>query len=216
MAAAIIFAAAPLEPTPRLRARLSEVDKPYVVAADRGAATALAFGLAPNLVIGDLDSIDAETLKELERRGTSIETYPRDKDVSDSQLAVDRALERNPEHALLLGFLGGPRLDHALANVHLLTRVPTRALLLDADNECTLVRPGEEYTWGTEPEEVISLIPLSAQAEGVCTRGLRWALNGEALELGDTRGISNEPVAEQAGVSIDGGLLLVTRHFSSV
>ena len=71
--AAIVFAAAPLEPTPRLRARLSELVQPYVVAADRGAATALAFGYPPNVVIGDLDSIDPATLAELRRSGVPID-----------------------------------------------------------------------------------------------------------------------------------------------
>lgn len=212
--AAIVFAAAPLAPTARLRARLSALRQPYVVAADRGAATALAFLYEPDVVIGDLDSIDATTLDELGRLGTPIETYPRDKDATDGQLAVERALRVRPSQLLLLGFLGGPRLDQALANVLLLVSVETPAVLLDERNECVLLRSGKKHSWQAERGEVISLLPLAGDAEGVHTRGLRWPLTGERLRLGDTRGLSNEPVADEVSVSIDGGSLLLTRHFA--
>lgn len=212
---AIVFAAAPLEPTARLHARLSALKQPYVVAADRGATTALVFGYQPNVVIGDLDSIDASTLRELQQRDVPIETYPRDKDATDGQLAVERALQVHPSQLLMLGFLGGPRLDQALANVLLLVGVKSRTFLLDEHNECVLVRPGAPYTWQTEPDEVASLLSLSGEARGVRTYGLRWPLTGETLRLGETRGVSNEPIATSVTVSIERGLLLVTRNFSA-
>ena len=52
------------------------------------------------------------------------------------------ALQQRPSRLLMLGFLGGPRLDQALANVFLLIGVETPAVLLDERNECVLVRPG--------------------------------------------------------------------------
>jgi len=208
-----VFAAAPLEPTTRLRARLSALGQPYVVAADRGATTALTFGFEPHVVVGDLDSIDASTLHELHQRGVPIESHPRDKDATDGQLAIARALQFGPSELVLLGFLGGPRLDQALANVLLLVGLETPAVLLDDRNECVLVRPGTPYAWRTETTEVVSLLPLDGDAKGVHTRGLRWPLIAETLRFGDTRGVSNEPIARKATVSIEQGLLLVTRHF---
>ncbi len=68
-----------------------------MIAADDGASTALAFGFTPHLVIGDLDSIAEGTLDELRRRGVPIETYPRDKDATDGQLAIERALHAQPD-----------------------------------------------------------------------------------------------------------------------
>jgi thiamine pyrophosphokinase len=212
--AAIVFAAAPIGPTSRLRARLRELSKPYVVAADGGAATALAFAYQPDVVIGDLDSIESATLSELRRLGVPIEAHPRDKDATDGQLAVERALQVRPSALVLVGFLGGPRLDQALANVLILVGLETLAVLLDEQNECVLVRPGMEHAWRTErTNEVVSLLPVNGDALGVRTRGLRWPLAGEPLRLGDTRGLSNEPTADEATVSIERGLLLVTRHF---
>jgi len=210
---AIVFAAAPLNPTQRLKARLAQLREPVVVAADNGATTALAFGLSPKVVIGDLDSIEASTLAALESAGVTIETYPRDKDATDGELAVDRALAFDPSELYLLGFLGGPRLDQAVANVLLLTHLEVRTVLLDEANECILVRPGVEYTWRPEAGELVSLIALSEQATGVRTLGLRWTLRGDTLRLGETRGVSNEPIADEVGVSTQTGLLVVTRHF---
>ena len=84
---------------------------------------------------------------------------------------------------------------------------------MDEHNECVLVRPGAPFTFGTEPDEIVSLLPVTGDVHGVRTEGLRWPLTAETLRLGDTRGVSNEPLATTATVSIEAGLLLVTRHF---
>ena len=184
-----------------------------MVAADRGAVTALALGYAPDLVLGDMDSIDAGTLEELMRRHVLVEPYPRDKDVTDGQLAAERALAVEPDTMLLLGFLRGARLDHEVANVLMLTLLPPRTVLLEEGNECMLLRSGEKREWDAEPGELVSLVPLGSDAHGVVTHGLRWALEGGTLHLGHTRGISNEPIAPRVGVSLGTGTLLVMRHF---
>ena len=211
--AAIVFAAAPLQPTQRLRARLASLETAFVVAADDGASTALAFRLTPDVVIGDLDSLSVETRARLEHANVPVERYPRDKDATDGQLAIDRALAERPTELLLLGFLGGPRLDQALANVLLLLRLEVPTVLLDERNECTLLRAGDARAWRPEPGEVVSLLPLTPDVTGVRTRGLRWPLDGEALALGDTRGVSNEPTATHVAVSVEHGVLVLTRHF---
>lgn len=216
MPPAIVFAAAPLEPTPRLLSRLADLSNPFVVAADDGASTALAFGRTPDVVIGDLDSLSSSTLVRLRSASIPVEEYPRDKDATDGQLAVERALQVEPSELYLLGFVGGPRLDQALANVSLLERIEVPAVLLDAHNECVLVRPGRPYAWRPEPTEIVSLLPPGLPAEGVRTRGLRWPLHAETLRSGDTRGVSNEPIGQEASVSITGGRLLLTRFFPQV
>jgi thiamine pyrophosphokinase len=210
---ALVFAAAPVQPTPRLTARLASLDTPRVIAADAGATTALAFGFTPELVLGDFDSIEPATLLRLQAEHVHIETHPRDKNATDGQLAIQRALESDPTELYLVGFLGGPRLDQALANVLLLAALEVPAVLLDADNECRLLRNASTLSWTTEPDEVVSLIPLTPTVERVRTVGLRWPLESERLLLGDTRGVSNEPATEHVQVSIDSGRLLVTRHF---
>ena len=210
---ALIFGGAPVVLTERLTKRLAQLDAPFVVAADAGADTAVRLGFLPHVVLGDFDSLEPASLNRLQQRGVPIESYPRDKDATDGQLAIERALAISPDDLLLVGFLGGPRLDQELANVLLLPRLPAATTLVDGSNECRLLRAGERWTWAAEPDEVVSLLPLWADAQGVYTDGLRWGLNGDTLRAGSTRGVSNEPIAERVRVGLTAGALLVTRHF---
>lgn len=214
MPAAVIFAAAHVAPTPRLRRALAALKTPLVIAADGGAANAFSFGLVPDVVIGDLDSIDATTLAELRRRRVPIESFPRDKDQTDGQLAIERAMADGADALFLLGFLGGPRLDQALANVLLATRYEASIVLLDASNEARLARAPQEVLWTAESGEIVSIVPLSSSIV-VTTRGLRWPLDHALLTRGDTRGISNEPLVSEVSVAVEAGLALITRHFPS-
>jgi thiamine pyrophosphokinase len=209
---ALVFAGGAVSPTARLRARLTELEGPWVVAADGGAALALAFGFQPHVIVGDFDSIEPELASKLKQHAR-FERHPRDKDATDGQLALDCALRHAPERLVLVGFLGGPRLDQALANVFLLATVSVPALLLDGENEALLLRDGEHWTWTPEPDEVVSLLPIAADAHGVTTDGLQWPLSGDRLVFGHTRGISNQPNAPRVTVGLDRGLMLVTRHF---
>jgi thiamine pyrophosphokinase len=214
VSAALVFAGAPLAVTARLRARIADQGQATVIAADSGAALALAFGLRPDLVVGDLDSLEATTRAELERLGVPFQLHPQAKDATDGQLALEHALTLQPSSVLLLGFLGGPRLDMSLSSVLLLLTIPARVSLLDEHNECLLMRGPDTYTWPAEPGELISLIPLDGECRGVTTTGLRFPLRSEPLIRGKTRGISNEPIADQVGVSVASGALLLTRHFT--
>ena len=207
-----MFAGGQIALTARLRQHLASLNHAYVVAADSGAHTALELGFRPDLVIGDMDSIDVHTLRRLEAAGVSLERHPRDKDATDGELAVERALDTGVQHVVLVGFLGGPRFDQELASILLLTRLSVDAVLLDGGNECRVVRPGQPAEWLPEPGEIVSLVPLD-DAGGVRTHGLRWPLEGDRLPRGSTRGVSNEPNGERVGVSIEHGVLLLSRYF---
>jgi thiamine pyrophosphokinase len=204
---ALVFAAAPVEPTPHLRSRLARLQQPVVIAADAGARTALAFGYTPDVVLGDFDSLDPSGL------GLPVEAFPRDKDQTDGQLAIERALHYSPTELVLVGFLGGPRLDMAVANVLLLTGIEVPTVLLDGHNECRVLRGPADHEWAPEPTEIISLIPITPVVDGVTTSGLRWSLNDETLRQEETRGVSNEPLTKTARVVVARGSLLLTRHF---
>jgi thiamine pyrophosphokinase len=135
------------------------------------------------------------------------------KDATDGQLALQRALQFQPTAVLLLGYLNGPRLDMTLSSALLLLQTDTPVVLADEHNECLLVRGPGTAAWAAEPHELISLIPFGGDCAGVTTTGLRYPLRGEPLVFGDTRGISNEPSAEQVEVAVQRGLLLIARHF---
>jgi thiamine pyrophosphokinase len=180
------------------------------MAADGGARQAREqLGAAPQVVIGDLDSLDEQTRGWLEQQRVEFIQYPRAKNETDLELALKLALERGAEHVTVLGAFGG-REDQFIANVLLLTRAP-QVVITDTASEMWVATQGAtiEGTIG----DTISLIPMDARVEGVVTRGLEYPLRDEDLLRGSTRGISNRLTATRAEVKWKRGLLLVVHLF---
>lgn len=181
----------------------------YIICADGGARHALELGLTPNLVIGDMDSIDKQQWQKLKNAGVSIELFPRDKNETDLELALDRAIELKPKVILIIGALGG-RLDQTFGNTALLSDARLSAVdvrLDDGVEEIFFCRDHEEVQGRSG--DVVSLIPWGNPVHGVQTQGLKWQLHSETLFPEKTRGISNEMSGEVASIKIESGLLLV-------
>ena len=103
------------------KARLLRTRDDYIICADGGTRHALALDLQPNLVIGDMDSAEKkDNGKYLENAGIPIELYPHDKNETDLELAIMRAIELEPKEILVIAALGG-RLDQTLGNLALLS-----------------------------------------------------------------------------------------------
>lgn len=191
-----------------------------VIAADGGARHAQDLGVRVDRWVGDGDSVDAATLDALRAAGATIERSPTDKDESDTELAVMAALAAGADRLSIVGALGGPRFDHALANLTLLSMPELADLdvrVLTAEHRIRLLVAG-----GPAPTsmprgldlrgrigDLVSLLPVGADAIGVTTEGLRYPLRNEPLLLGRTRGLSNVRVQPTARVSLRAGHLLV-------
>ncbi len=180
------------------------------IAADGGARNARLFlGRAPQVVIGDMDSIDDATRVWLDENRVESIQHPRAKDETDLELALMLAAERGATESIVLGAFGG-RLDHFFANVMLLSRTP-RLKMMDATGEMW-VGKGDETIQG-RTGDTMSLIPLDAFVTGVVTTALEYPLHAETLERGSTRGISNVMLGEQARVQWSDGTLLLVHLF---
>jgi thiamine pyrophosphokinase len=184
-----------------------------VIAADGGALNAERLGLRPDVIVGDADSLPAEAVARLRDDGVEVRIHPTDKDRSDTELAVGEAIERGARRLLIVGGLGGLRLDHALANLLLLT-LPELAghdvALLDERSSVRTMGPGaSQLGLRGRPGDLVSLLPLSQAVAGVVTDGLAYRLDGESLEQGRTRGLSNVMIDERATVQISDGRLAV-------
>lgn len=181
-----------------------------VVAANGGTQHALAAGLTPDHVIGDLDSLSAEQRTRLEAAGTTLDAHPPAKDETDLELALTWAVAQpDVTEIVVLGALGG-RPDQALANL-LLLALPALAghdvVIADGAWTVRCLRGGEVATVSGRPGDTLSLIPLGGDAVGVTTEGLRYPLHDETLHFGLTRGVSNEFDSETATISLRTGLL---------
>ena len=183
----------------------------HVVAADGGLLRARELGLDVDVVVGDLDSVTPEALAAAEAAGARVVRYPRAKDATDLELALDEALELGARRTLLVASAQG-RLDHLHASLLRLGSGRYARLELDAlvgDALVHVVR-GERTLAGV-PGELLTLLPLGGPATGVRTEGLEYPLAGETLGPGTTRGVSNVFTSTGARVTLTDGVLLAVR-----
>ncbi|MEZ5175911.1 MAG: thiamine diphosphokinase [Acidimicrobiia bacterium] len=182
----------------------------FIIAADSGYDHALAQGFAVDFLIGDLDSISDHGLAHAERNDVTIERHDSDKDETDLELAMLKAVARGSRRIDLFGGEAG-RLDHLLGIASALTD----RRFSDIDivwHTCTgQVRPISDG--GTIEVDVaigttVSLVAMS-DTTGVSTSGMTWALSGATLARGTSRGLRNTTNARPASVSVDTGALLV-------
>jgi len=189
-----------------------------VVAADGGARHAAALGIAIDLWVGDGDSIGEDDLAALAASGVRIERAPVDKDESDTELAIAAGLRLGADGVVIVGALGGPRVDHALVNVGLLAMpglIGRSATIVDERARIGLIRAPGPHGGAVErrlpgrPGDLISLLPFGEAVEGVTTDGLVYPLDDEPLWSGQARGLSNVRASTEARVAVRRGLLLV-------
>ena len=182
---------------------------PRVVAADSGLEGALALGLAVDVVVGDMDSVDPAALAAAEAAGTRVERHPAAKDATDLDLAVDAALAAGRPERLVAVTGTGDRFDHALAVALSLAGPRLAEVAVEAwigPAHLWVVRHRLALTG--EPGALVSLIPVHGPARGVVTTGLRYPLAGEDLAPGTTRGVSNELAGGPATVEVGEGVLV--------
>jgi thiamine pyrophosphokinase len=186
-----------------------------VIAADGGARHALVIGVAPHVVIGDLDSLSPDEQAHLEAAGSQIIRFPPRKDKTDLELALRHAAGEGAAEIVVLAALGG-RLDQTIANVLLLALPELNRLdvrIVEGAQEAFLIN-SESLIEG-QPGDTVSLIPLGGDAAGVTSEKLEWSLHEDTLRFGLARGVSNVLTSEQARVRVRQGLLLcVVTHAS--
>ena len=189
-----------------------------LIAADGGAASLDRIGRRPDVLVGDLDSADDALVARLSEAGTRVERHPAAKDASDSELAMRVAVDSGATDVVLAGAIGGARLDHALANVLLLTSgwlAGRDARLASGGTTVRIARAAHRVELDADIGDLVTLLPLGGDARGVTTSGLRWALDRAALTMGTTLGLSNEVVARPASVAVEHGMVLVVETAAS-
>jgi thiamine pyrophosphokinase len=183
-----------------------------ILCADGGTRHALALGVQPNLIIGDMDSAERDQLQTLKDADVPIELFSHDKNETDLELAIHHAIDLKPNQIIIIGALGG-RLDQTLGNISLLSdrRHSSLDIRLDDGIEEIFLCRGRVQIDGSVGD-LVSLIPWQGPVTEVQTEHLKWPLKSETLYPEKTRGISNEMLGDTASVSIGSGLLLVVHR----
>ena len=178
-----------------------------VIAADGGGRHCLERGVKVDVVIGDLDSLSELELASLKAAGAKVITYPKRKDYTDLELAIQYALEQEASLITILAGLGG-RWDQTLANILLAAvQYPTPLHIYAGNQRLQFIHGGSTATIFGRKGDTVSLIPLRGDAQGVTTQGLEYPLKNEILYFGEARGVSNVMMGKKATIHVEKGLL---------
>jgi thiamine pyrophosphokinase len=183
-------------------------DGDVFIAADGGSLHMLGINLLPDFVVGDLDSLPEAVKKKLLTTDVEFVEFPAEKDETDLELALLQAKKLGAKEVAVIAALGR-RWDQSLANILLAANPQFKEMqieFLHAEEKLFLI--SNEIELEAEIGVRLSLIPVGGDAMGIRTKGLHFALNGEDLIMGSSRGISNHFVQKKAKVSLMSGILL--------
>jgi thiamine pyrophosphokinase len=181
-----------------------------IICADGGTRHAINMKLMPDLIIGDMDSSEAQHLNYFKGKGVEIIQYPKVKNKTDTHICIEFALAFSRE-VILLGATGS-RLDHTIANISLLklgieNNVPIS--IIDNKNHIRMIR--DSIILSGKKGDFFSLIPFAEKVEGLSTKGAHYELSNAAIELGESYGVSNYFESNSVEVNIKKGYLLVIK-----
>lgn len=181
-----------------------------IIAADRGALFLIEHGVTPHVAVGDFDSISEEEQQLVhEKSGRMITVDPVLKDWTDTEMAFETALDFEPTHILMLGATG-TRMDHTLANVHIMVRAMQHHIICSLqDKNNYMMLTTSEAVVEDRGYEYVSLLPLTPEVTGICLEGFQYPLDQATIRMGMSLGISNKLLGKSGTVSIDSGLLLI-------
>lgn len=182
-----------------------------IIAVDYGLMAADRLNLPLDFIVGDFDSVSDEIIEKYRDYIVPIVTFPSEKDMTDTEIAIAMALSHNASAIDLIGATGS-RLDHTLANLHMLLmplEAQVSACILDSNNKIYLqknnftIRKNEQYG------DYISFLPFNGDVYGLTLEGFKYPLHEIHLTAGESLCISNEIIEEEAKVIFDEGILLV-------
>lgn len=208
MTRAIVFANGDCSDYVRSLVQISGDD--FLVCADGGIRHCRAAGLHPDLLVGDLDSIDHDAAKLVADGRTECLNFPPEKNASDLELTFDTLCVRSIDEVVLLGVSGG-RTDHILFNWQLAgSRAwPFKLRVVDDFVDAYLVGKDRPFSLAVPLQQIFSVIPLVGNATGVEVSGAKYPLSNARLPLGSTLGLSNVVTGSHLQISVEQGTVMV-------
>jgi thiamine pyrophosphokinase len=183
------------------------------VGVDRGTFILLQKGITPAYAFGDFDSVSASEVEQIQKSDIVLNQYQSEKDQTDMELALQWAMDQNPEEILLFGATGG-RLDHEMMNIQLLSRAITsraEVKVVDIKNEISLKMPGKYSIEKDERYTYVSFLAFKEEVKGITLNGFKYPLDKATLQIGSSLCISNELVNKSGTYSFDSGIILMVK-----
>ncbi len=182
-----------------------------IICADGGANHLYKSDIIPDIIVGDLDSIDEDALTYYKSKSVEFHKYPSKKDYTDTELAIEFAIKKDSKEIILFGSTG-TRLDHTLANIMLLLKLLKRnikASIVDESNEIYII--DKHFEIEKEEETFLSFVPIFGECLGVTMKGFKYPTYKRDFKLGSTMGISNEIEDEEGHIDMESGTALVIK-----
>lgn len=181
----------------------------FLIGADSGANCLYDYNIKPNLLVGDFDSINENALDYFKKNNYVLDIYPTEKDYTDTEIAVQRALAMRPEEIVFLGCTGS-RIDHLLGNIGMLKiclEYGVDACIKDENNNIRLVNTQASLS-GTVGE-IFSVQSYGDEVLGLTIEGAKYPLNNYNLKIGQSITISNEFASPQVHLKFKSGTLMI-------
>lgn len=185
-----------------VREYFNKVD--YVIAADSGLDALSVYGIVPDLVLGDLDSLKDRSLLD-KMPDDKILEFPKDKDFTDTELALNYLNKKGCSDIILIGG-GGGRLDHLIALYTLFSRDLCPFLWVTANEKIFLIK--DKFSINLKKNSTVSFFPVSKNKCKMVSKGLKWELDGLNWTIGDS-GVSNIALDETIIINMISGKLVM-------
>lgn len=190
------------------RQTVGTLQKPlYVIGVDAGATWLLEHGEQVDVAAGDFDTIGEIGISALTQANVELIRAIPEKDETDTELAVSLALQKNTKRVVIYGGIG-TRVDHSLANIHLLWKCYQEEVECEIIDPWNRIRLIGQSTTVKKDHKYISLIPFSQVVHEVTLEGFKYPLQNATLKWGSSIGVSNELIAETGRIKVSEGLLL--------
>lgn len=188
----VLVAGGPADELPDLAAW---PDAAYI-GVDAGTVRLMENGIAPSWAVGDFDSVTPEEYGEIEKLFPGITRVASEKDETDTELALEKAMEFQPETVIITGVTGG-RLDHYMSALHAIYSYQRNFpavyfLLVNHKNRIRFLTPGCHRVKRDERYRFISFYPFAETVEGLTLESFKYEVENESVAFGSTRFISNE------------------------
>jgi len=190
-------------------------DEANWIGVDRGVYTLLEQNIEPHVAFGDFDSVNEKEWELIQQKVKEVNRFKPEKDETDLELALNWAIDQNPDKINIFGATGG-RLDHFMGNLQLLM-IPRlldteiKVEIIDVQNRLYLAESGVHSVEKSPELQYISFVPVTESVEGITLTGFKYPLNNRNISRGSTLCISNELIQSSGTFSFSNGILMVIR-----
>lgn len=191
---------------------IENINFEYVICADGGLEKAESLGIVPNVILGDFDSVDSDILKKYQSMNIETKKFPAEKDFTDMELSIEFAVGKGYKNLILIGATGGPRLDHAIANIMLIEKyfkLGVTIEIIDNNNKIKIISDDTDLSIEHMKHYFVSIVPITESISGLTLEGFKYPLDKVVVRRGSTLCVSNEIVLNSGRVILEKGTALL-------